>query len=405
MSPFLLGLLSFLVPSQDARFEDVVEPYAHDTILQMPSSPPHQFTETFSGNPSSPTPWRPSSTWDVTIHSRDWLHVEELAEMDAIYGPDCANPAETHPISLFEETVFQCNGRLISAIHGNEYAAIVLTPNQLVDFSAGTAEISFDLSTMRLSGRDWIEIWITPYHSHLQIPAHNWVPDLNGEPGQAIHIKLNFGRENHFIVRHIDNGEETELTQGYFEYNEYLDSGSDIMGRYNLRLDQHNIRFGLPKADVWWSDMALAKPLDWNMGVVQFAHHSFVPTQDCTVCNPNSWQWDNIDMNPHGRSPSFPPINVSSIEGQGRVLQFPKSSPIHAYLRFMALAEKVQLSFDGGETWQEAQPAAYNHEQSGFRPYWTPIPAGISTVHFRALDDNGRDWLIRDPSFWSLATE
>ena len=401
----VLGFLSFLVPDQGASFEAVTPPYQHTTVLQTAKSTPHHFTETFTGDPAAPTPWRPSATWDVTIHSRDWLHVDQLAEMEAIYGTDCANPAESHTVSQFEDMVFQCNGRIITAIHGEEYAAISLTPNQLVDFSAGPAEITFDLSTVRLSGRDWVELWITPYHGHLQLPALDWVADLNGMPEEAIYIQLSIGGENRFIVSQINNYEATELTQGYFEYNEYLDSGSDIMGRYSLRIDLNQIRFGLPEADAWWSETIFAQPLDWHMGVVQFSHHSFVPTQDCTDCQPNSWQWDNIDINP-ARPFTMIPANQRIINrGTGGELQFPQSAPSQAYLRFMALAETVQLSFDGGETWQLAQKAPYTREQNGFRPYWTPVPAGITTVYIRALDDNGRDWLVRDPSIWSLATE
>ena len=60
----------------------------------------------------------------------------------------------------------------------------------MVDFSGGEAVVRFDLSTLRTSPRDWVDIWLTPYEDHLQLPLDNWLPDLTGEPSRSVHLRM-----------------------------------------------------------------------------------------------------------------------------------------------------------------------------------------------------------------------
>jgi hypothetical protein len=78
----------------------------------------------------------------------------------------------------------------MTAIAADGYGVIYLTPNQLVDFSVGEATVAFDVSTLRLSHRDWIDLWITPYADNLQLPAENWLADPDGEPRNAIRVRM-----------------------------------------------------------------------------------------------------------------------------------------------------------------------------------------------------------------------
>ena len=159
----------------------------------------------------------------------------------------------------------------------------------------------------------------------------------------------------------------------------------------------------MPEADVWWADSSFTQPLDWEIGVIQFAHHSFSPEKDCDTCGPNSWQWDNIEISPTRPFTIIPAEQRFVNRGTGGELYFATAAPEQSYVRFMALSEQVQLSFDGGNSWQLAQQAPYQQGTNGFQPYWTPIPAGVNQIDFRALDDSGSDWQIRDISIWSLA--
>jgi hypothetical protein len=50
--------------------------------------------------------------------------------------------------------------------------------------------VRFDLSTLRTSSRDWVDLWLTPYDDHLQLPLEAWLPDLTGEPRRSVHLKM-----------------------------------------------------------------------------------------------------------------------------------------------------------------------------------------------------------------------
>jgi hypothetical protein len=71
----------------------------------------------------------------------------------------------------------------MTAIAADGYGVIYLTPNQLVDFSVGEATVAFDVSTLRLSHRDWIDLWITPYADILQPPPKTGYPTLTVSHG------------------------------------------------------------------------------------------------------------------------------------------------------------------------------------------------------------------------------
>ena len=151
------------------------------------------FLETFDGSPGAPTPWRPA-TWDVTVHSRDVGTFATLESMHAGHGSDCSAPPAEHNISSYDDAVFVCRDHVMTAIKAGGYGLIYLTPNQLVDFGAGEAVVKFDVSTLRTSQRDWIDLWITPFNENLQFALDEFLPDGNGNPRNAIHLRMdNFG--------------------------------------------------------------------------------------------------------------------------------------------------------------------------------------------------------------------
>src|SRR5919107_967392 len=147
---------------------------------------------TFTGAPAAPRQFYPAE-WDVVVHSRDVGEWRAFEPMQAEHGADCGPPTTTHTVSRYEDAVYQCRDHLMTAVNGGGYGEILLTPNQLVDFSTGEAVIKVDVSTFRNSPRDYFDIWVSPYDDHLQLPIDAWLPDLGGEPRNTVHVRLDFG--------------------------------------------------------------------------------------------------------------------------------------------------------------------------------------------------------------------
>ena len=125
-----------------------------------------QFVETFDIDPDMPSAWR-SSNWDVSVHVRSRDQYFNLEEVAADHGADCGPPPAVHMVSSYEDVVYNCKNHMMTALKASGYGAIYLTPNHLIDFSAGAAVLQFDMSTLRKSGRDWVDVWITPFEDHL----------------------------------------------------------------------------------------------------------------------------------------------------------------------------------------------------------------------------------------------
>lgn len=159
---------------------------------------------TFDGAPAGPQQFDPPG-WDVLVHSRNTDTWKLLEPMEAHHGSTCSAPPATHPISGYHQAVFQCNNHVMTAIQAEGYGLIVLTPNQLVDFSSGEAVVRFDMSTFRSSGRDWVSLWLSPWEDQIPLPLPEWLPDLNGEPRRGVHVTMAGGRGvtgfNGFTIR------------------------------------------------------------------------------------------------------------------------------------------------------------------------------------------------------------
>ena len=136
--------------------------------------------------------------------------------MQADHGPGCEAPPGgaqglTNPL---EGAVYTCRNHTMTAINDDEYGVIYLTPDHMVDFSSGEAVIKFDVSTRRTSGRDWIDVWVTPFADNLQLPLDSWLPDLNGPPRQAVHIRMDFPDKNTiFLAEVVRNFDEQPVPQ------------------------------------------------------------------------------------------------------------------------------------------------------------------------------------------------
>jgi hypothetical protein len=370
------------------------------------------YLQTFDGRPSSPHPWRHLTDWDVTVHSRDTATWHNLESMPAQHGHNCSAPPDRHDISSYDDAVFLCNDHLMTAISASGYGVIYLTPDRLVDFSAGEASIRFDLSTLRTSSRDWIDLWVSPYDEHLQLPLEDWLPDLNGPPRDAVHLRMdNFHGSifRGFVIRNFV-ATQTAVTPGnaYLGYESVLTPSATTRTTFQLTISRTHLKFGIPALNYWWVDADIAD-LGWSSGVVQLGHHSYTPTKDCAdgaTCSPNTWHWDNVQIN---AAVPFTIIRADqrSVDWQAApAVTFPQPAPAAARLRFAGVGDNIAVSFDGGATWEAAQlQAQTKHDSSKFQSYWTPIPAGTTSVQFRGQGGWwGNQWIVRDISIWGAST-
>jgi len=389
--------------AQSAFFIDDIEFMADETAPPPPEEPSFAFLESFDGDPDHPQAWN-SANWDITVHSRDrdtWLALET---MQADHGANCEPPPTTHPISAYEDAVFQCKNHMMTALNAEGYGVIYLTPDHMVDFSEEEAVIRFDLSTARKSPRDWIDLWITPYDHNLQLPLNEWLPDLNGEPQESVHIFLDFSNNSRFkadVVRNFNAEMLSRTPEGWQGYEYILDPSPKKRETFELRISDTHIKFGLPEYDFWWVDTDIAS-LGWQKGVVQFGHHSYNPTKGCDSCEPNTWHWDNINIEP---ALPFTIIGAERRyvdEDTDASVHFATPAPENAHLRFAGIGNNIEVSMDGGATWQLAALQAQEKQaDEKFRSYWMPIPAGTTDIQIRGEKWWGAGWHVRDISIWS----
>jgi hypothetical protein len=371
------------------------------------------FLETFDGQPAAPQPWRPAG-WDVTVHSRDLPTWHAPEPMHAGHGRDCAPPPAAHLMASFEQAVYSCRDHLMTAINAGGYGAIYLTPDRLLDFSAGEAVLRFDLSTARTSGRDWIDVWLTPFDDNVQLPLYRWLPDGAGEPRRALHVNMGVfapqgqPRQTMFTVETVRDFVPRQVPGNWWTgYESVLAPSATRRDTFELRVSRTRVRFGMPDYGLWWVDAEI-DDLGWDRAVVQLGHHSYTPTKDCwteTDCAPNTWHWDNV-----GLSPAVP---FTMVHAEQRRLDeratgpvtFGRPAPADARLRFLAVSGKpVEVSLDGGATWTPATPQAAPAPRDGHaRSYWHPVPAGTTQVWLRGSGGYWGDrWLVRDAALWAL---
>ena len=287
----------------------------------------------------------------------------------------------------------------MTAINASGYGVIYLTPNQLLDISAGGA-VSFDISTAKLSQRDWWDVWVTPYAENLALPFDDGEVDLAGMPRNAVHVSIESG-EGAPLITAVRNGVGTTYNHGW----DTTPAGANIVAGTNEAAVRQPFKITLSRthikverlasttgAAITFFDRDIAD-LGWSQGVVQFGHHSYNSTKcndGTTTCGnqPNTWHWDNLTL-----SPSVP---FTIIRGDRRFAEDPtqgvtfvQPAPANGMLRFSAIG-LVEVSFDGGAFGPaQKQFATKNGDHpEHFSSYWTPMPAGARAANFRFAKDS-----------------
>jgi hypothetical protein len=390
-------------PDEDSK---IFLPFIGNKIVGSPLIPDpltdFSFTETFEGDPSLPTPYI-SENWDISVHSRDLDTWMQLEGMQADHGDDCSPPPATHLVTDYEDAVYQCHNHVMTAINARGYGVIYLTPNQMIDFSDGEAVLRFDISTFRKAVRDWVDIWITPYDDHLILPLEEALPDLQGEPRRGIHVSLSLSMPGgKLTARRIENFVAEDISSvSWSSYADFIEPSATRRDTFEIRISKNHLKAGMPDYDFWWIDTDITE-LDWSTGIVQLGHHSYNPQKTCPEqnCQPNTWHWDNITIS------NVLPFEM--IKTQQRfanpeqdTLVLDKPALENAKLRFSGIGKNLEVSWDGGRTWVQAERQDQEFDIEGhFSSYWMSIPENIRSITFRGQEWWGGDWHVRDVSVW-----
>lgn len=317
----------------------------------------------------------------------------------------------------------------MTAMNDDAFGVVTLTPDRMLDLSTPEARVSFDVSTKRSGGYDWIEIVLTPFEDNLVHPADD-IWQIAGAPENSIRISMTPGTDNKFTMsvdrdditqRYVRCGEQCEGADWWTTYGSAtLPLIPDARRRETFELtitDDDRISFGVVDyfdginndQSFYWLDNVDVSPLDWKSAVVQIQHFSFNPTNNCgnASCDGDTWHWDNIKIDPA--------IPFSMVPSEGRYLdpqldtgnemKFETSSGDDAFVRFSAIGTNMEISVDGGATWELAElqreaedtPDLYGR----FRNYFHPIPARVDAVQIRGESWWGGAWHARDFSIWS----
>jgi hypothetical protein len=361
----------------------------------------------FDGFPAAPLPFSQHpeyAGYDVQVHSRSPQPWAALHPMQAEHGPNCSAPPASHSTSAYADAVYICNDHLMTAINGEEYGLIVLTPNKLFNFSNGGA-ITFELSTKKMSKRDWWDITITPYAENLALPLLSDLSqgvDLQGPPRNAIVIASDDGvgaprlkvMRNGVLQRYHDGVGVPALGQGVVAgTNQGATRQSFRFTAANGRMKFERLASSTAPALVYWDVVATAT---FTSGVVQFGHHSYDPSKD-GAGSPATWHWDNLDAQP---STPFTILHAAprQLTSAGTVT-FPPA-PAGAHLRFGALCRPV-VNGVAATRQPSADSVKYEHASS----YWVPIPAGSTSATLAFTADEwyspGFGCFARDFHVWA----
>lgn len=372
------------------------------------------FLETFDGTPAAPTPWN-SANWDVVTNVSDsWnsgSNWENYNPIQAHHGTDCSAPLALHPVSNIYNSVFNCRDHMMTTIEGRGYGVVYLTPNHMVNFDNGEAVISFDAATFKSSGRQWWDLWIQPFKNNFQLPLESWLPAYHGKPKQAVSIKMEGETFNGFYVENFQQIDIPKTANGWKSVKQVLsehglEPSATRRDKFELKISKNHIKFGMPQYNHYWIDTDISDR-GWSEGTVTLGHHEYNSSKDCTPnpptdCVATTFHWDNFAINPA--------VPFTIIKGDtrginattGNRVTFPSPAPANAFLKFSAIGT-IQASFDNGTTYQTIPKLQQEKDQAEhFSNYFTPIPAGNTSVLFKGSSDRYiSQWMVRDPSIYA----
>lgn len=382
------------------------------------------FVEDFSDSqykPSAPTPFNPSTTWDVVAHTRDTGSINSYQTTNAHHGPNCEPPLDdngnlvTHKVTTHEDAVYFCANHVMTAMNDDGYGVAYLTPNQLIDISNGkTAKIAFQMSTLRTSSRDWVSMFITPFDDVLSYPLIEWLPDGQGMPKNTVSLNMDFN-SNSFETMVFKNFSEQNVssypnsTQTNYSYDEVLSANGLSQSpkkreNFVVEISKDRIRLLMPDYNAVLVDDKINLDDNFKNMVVQFGHHSYTPTKDFSGNGkPDTWHWDDFKFT---NSTPFTIINGDKRAiDQESTINFSEPAPKNSRLKFMGSGEIYINPNDTG--WVGPVPVQRGSRDGGvpgeddsMENYFYPIPEG--TTYVKVKFGNGNIYGKRQANEFSI---
>jgi hypothetical protein len=367
------------------------------------------FTETFDGDPASPQRFS-SPNWHFT---RDIAHNQKFQvgpdPMDAQHGADCGPPPASHRISGWDDLVYICKNHVMTAINGNDsYGAVYLSPNAILDWGNGPATLTWDVSTLQMSGRDWIDVWITNPDDFLSLPGEEWFPAYQGTPRNSITARYGVNAGNpewHAVMSSNFN----QLDVGVL-FTGIQQTSPMVRSPFQITISSNSIKMTSLSTG---ATMTKNINVPFTKGIVQFGHHSYNPEKD-GAGDPATWHWDNVAMSP---STPFSYISVSPrrvpsqwtdvLNGKITTLSFASPAPANTKLAFGAVCE-VHLNWGSGFSKANYQPSSVGHRAETASSYYVNVPAGAISVQMKFAGDDwyaGHPCMLEDPVLMVMGSQ
>ena len=377
-------------------------------LFQQDSVADSSFLETFDGAPLSPQPFD-SPHWDVQVHERRQVEHAPgwMPSMQAQHGPGCEGPTVSHTVNTVADSVFRCKDHVMTALNGPDYGVIYLTPDHMLDWSGGTGVLQWDMSTEKMSTRDWPDILITPFADNLALPLASGLAfgvDLQGPPRNGVHIGMDNSQGAPILGVRVNGAWVGDYgpTWAYPALGDDVAAGTDESATrqtFKLTLTATSAKFerlasATAPALVFWNHSFAALP--FSSGVVQFGHHSYSPDKDGAGV-PATWHWDAVSI-----SPAIP-FHMSAVSPEyitnttAQTVTF-APAPTGAYLRFAAWGNTVRVN---GVQYQPV--FGQTNDTLKAYSYSVPIPAGTTSATVQ-LSNSPSGVMGKGFSVWSMST-
>lgn len=392
-------------------------------VLVMPGGPgpsrvmastSNAFVFQWAGTPAAPQAWRPAllNDWDLVAHHPDYNSDHPWGSAIAGHGADCAAPPATHTVSDPDNSVFICRNHMMTTLDASP-GEIQFAPSRMADWSQGTVSINYSMSTTRSSPRDWTTMAVTPFQNNLVLPGFA-DQGLPGGPVNGLIIQMCVCYPTKFDVSLVVNNQETDLRTGGGSVEDALAAhglapSAVTRSRFELDISQTHVRFGMPDFGLWWADRDVPA-MPFTQGVVQIGQADYDPEKGCDGCRGNTYHWSDFAISSPVPFTMIHPTGAPqhiSIESDRKVFSLPAPSPANSFLRMAGIGD-VKFSIDGGASWQtpRVQPSFENPSgaylgRSQYHNFWTPIPAGVTSVAFTGGGWDGGAWMVEDASVWS----
>ncbi len=240
------------------------------------------FSDSFDGAPGAPLSFD-SAHWEIAAHE---LWGEPLDRVNAVlpaqHGPNCEPPGEdgsvTHPVVRYSDFVYQCRDHIMTVANTTVY----LTPDHMVDLSAGPAVIRFDVSTVSRSTRDWIDVWVQAWDTQEQAILDDET-GAQANPRNAVHIEQGAGccspRSDGIFHVEVFNGSRQRVARlepvdRY--WTTVLKPSAQTRSTVEIVLSRTHIKVWMPQHNLVWIDQDIPS-LGFTEGLVSFGHHSYSP--------------------------------------------------------------------------------------------------------------------------------